>query len=1192
MKKSVYIFVAVLVFSAAFCSAATPPDMVVTIHFQDKNLAYTQLKPLHLVFEDVQKDLARALVKPGQLDKIQAMGYDVDVLYSDSRIRAEERRQALKNRDWYKTYAEMVTELQQIATDYPDITRLHNIGQTVQNRDIYVLEITDNPDVDEPDEAEVRIIGNIHGDEFMSMELMRKLIELLTGSYGSDPDITNLVDNREIWIQPSVNPDGHEAGTRYNAHGVDMNRNHGYMWNYGGSGPFTEPELQHLREYSLERNFSMSLTFHGEAEYFNYCWNFTGENAFDKTYLNALGQQYTSWNGYTNIEGWDWYQTNGDTNDWSYGCRGDFDVTIETPGYSGSSITQDWNDNKDAMLYIIEQSAYGISGVVTDAVTRAPLEALVTVAQHPIMVYTDPVAGDYHRPLQSGTYDITVWANGYAPVTISGIHVNANQTTVQDVALTPNYEHYAMHVCWNIIDDYYETNSASWHEGWPHLALGPPDNVPGSLGKSCTLALDMGAGFEVQDIPGTDFIVYEADVGDGDEGFSIYGSSNGFLGPWTRIGTGTGTTEFDLSGTGLDSARYFKIVDDGDGSYGGSYPGFDLDAIGTVEVVEGCGIISLDAMQYTCDNQTVTITVVDSDLNTDPGQVETVAVNIDSDSNPAGEIVTLTEVNADSDQFTGSILLSETQSGGGYLLVDYGDTITASYDDADCEGSPRTVSDTAFANCADPILTFYAVSVDDSSGDQDGMVDPGETVTLPVTIRNIGTEGATNVHAQITSNHPEYITIEDGDADFPDIAPDETGESLSPHFRITASAATPDETVITFTLTAFSDDSENTSTFQLEVTTSTFTARYIWNMDTDPGWAAQPQWEWGVPQGIDGDPTSGYTGSNVYGYNLAGDYPDNMSEKYLTTNAINCANLVDVEVRFMRWLGVESSSYDHASFEVSNNGTNWHTIWEHTGGTLTDTDWIQQTFDISAYADEQPTVYLRWTMGETDSSVTYFGWNIDDVEIWASSSGPVPTNTPAPPTSTPTVSPPTFTPTPIPPTGTPTCTPTATPTITPSPTATPTMTPTATSTPVPPTDTPTATPTDTPTVMPTNTPTPTPTIGEYNYDLQLNQTEYHGGDHFLLDVQIANPDAAIHAFEYIILDVYQNYYFWPGWTQDIDSKEVTIPAGSTDTENILDFEWPENTGSAQGIRFWGALVGYTDGQLIGNYDMVEFDYAD
>ena len=146
----------------------------------------------------------------------------------------------------------------------------------------------------------------------------------------------------------------------------------------------------------------MSLSFHGEASYFNYPWNFTGYNAWDKAQFVALGNVYTASNGYAVVEGFDWYQTNGDTDDWSYGCRGNFDITIETPHSSESYITTDWNDNRDEILYIIAQAGYGLSGVVSDASTGTPLEALVTVTQHPIMVYTDPVAGDSHRPLRPG----------------------------------------------------------------------------------------------------------------------------------------------------------------------------------------------------------------------------------------------------------------------------------------------------------------------------------------------------------------------------------------------------------------------------------------------------------------------------------------------------------------------------------------------------------------------------------------------------------------------------------------------------------------------------------------------------------------------------------------------------------------------------------------------------------------------
>ena len=165
---------------------------------------------------------------------------------------------------------------------------------------------------------------------------------------------------------------------------------------------------------------------------------------------------------------------------------------------------------------------------------------------------------------------------------------------------------------------------------------------------------------------------------------------------------------------------------------------------------------------------------------------------------------------------------------------------------------------------------------------------------------------------------------------------------------------------------------------------------YSANMDSDPGWtfdagSAPYLWEWGTPTGSGSqnlDPTSGYTGSNVVGYNLNGDYPNSLSlTQYATTPVINTSGFENVTLSFYRWLGVESASYDHATIEVSNDGTTWTTIWDHTGNSITDFSWNLQTYDISAVADNQSTVYVRWGMGPTDRSVTYPGWNIDDVVI-------------------------------------------------------------------------------------------------------------------------------------------------------------------------------------------------------------------
>jgi len=152
------------------------------------------------------------------------------------------------------------------------------------------------------------------------------------------------------------------------------------------------------------------------------------------------------------------------------------------------------------------------------------------------------------------------------------------------------------------------------------------------------------------------------------------------------------------------------------------------------------------------------------------------------------------------------------------------------------------------------------------------------------------------------------------------------------------------------------------------------------NMDTDPGWTTEGQWAFGVPQGIDGDPTAGATGANVYGYNLAGDYTDNMPQFALTTGAIDASAATQVTLEFQRWLGVESSTYDQASIEAF-NGTAWQQIWDHTDGSFTDGSWLAQSFDVSAQGDSNAAFQLRWIMGTTDGSVTYPGWNVDDVVI-------------------------------------------------------------------------------------------------------------------------------------------------------------------------------------------------------------------
>jgi hypothetical protein len=159
------------------------------------------------------------------------------------------------------------------------------------------------------------------------------------------------------------------------------------------------------------------------------------------------------------------------------------------------------------------------------------------------------------------------------------------------------------------------------------------------------------------------------------------------------------------------------------------------------------------------------------------------------------------------------------------------------------------------------------------------------------------------------------------------------------------------------------------------------------DFETDKGWTPSGSWARGTPTGGGGqygnpDPNSAHGGTSVFGYNLGGDYENSMSETHLTSQPFSCAGMSGVHLKFWRWLGVEQPTYDHAYIRVSTDGTNWTTVWENTAG-VEDDAWMLVDYDISAVADGQSKVYIRFTMGSTDGSWQYCGWNIDDLEVSA-----------------------------------------------------------------------------------------------------------------------------------------------------------------------------------------------------------------
>lgn len=261
-----------------------------------------------------------------------------------------------------------------------------------------------------------------------------------------------------------------------------------------------------------------------------------------------------------------------------------------------------------------------------------------------------------------------------------------------------------------------------------------------------------------------------------------------------------------------------------------------------------------------------------------------------------------------------------------------------------------------------------------AGGDAGGPFSPSSIV---YTIENVG-DTAINYTVSKTKN---WVTLSTTSGSLAAHATRNITVSINSNANALANGTYTDTIQITNTT-----DHQGDTTRTVTLSVGAPSAQYTWNMNSNPGWSTQGLWAWGTPTGSGGehgnaDPTSGHTGSNVYGYNLSGDYENNLTEKALTTGAIDCSELSEVTLKFWRWLGVEQPSYDHAYVEVSNNGTSWTTVWENTAG-VEDGTWSQQSYDISAVADGQATVYIRWIMGTSDGSWVYCGWNIDDVEIW------------------------------------------------------------------------------------------------------------------------------------------------------------------------------------------------------------------
>jgi hypothetical protein len=358
----------------------------------------------------------------------------------------------------WPTFEQYVTRMQLLESTHPNIVDLIQIGTSVEGRGLYCMEISDNPGIN-ANEPEFKYTANHHGDETTGIEMTMRFAELLANSYGTNPAITDMIDKMEIWLCPIYNPDGYVHGSRYNAHGVDLNRDFPDRFTDPVDNPANrEPETQAFMNFGYAHHFVMGANFHGGAQVLNYPWDavvFPDHPIIpayppDDALFFSFGYGYSSRNpdlltgGFKNglTRGWEWYQIWGGMQDWAYYYHSEHHVTIEisnNPLPPFNQMDTYWNHNRDAMLWWVQRAWTGLSGQVLDARNNAPLDATLRLVDRaiPNTILTDPEVGDYHRVISAGNYNLEASASGYITQTAS-VTVYSDTLTTRDFYLCPD----------------------------------------------------------------------------------------------------------------------------------------------------------------------------------------------------------------------------------------------------------------------------------------------------------------------------------------------------------------------------------------------------------------------------------------------------------------------------------------------------------------------------------------------------------------------------------------------------------------------------------------------------------------------------------------------------------------------------------------------------------------------------------
>ncbi|WP_455391416.1 M14 family zinc carboxypeptidase [[Eubacterium] cellulosolvens] len=404
----------------------------------------------------------------------------------------------------YHNLTEVEIKLHRIAQNYPAIAKLYDLGklypwpngtpkQTVQNRSVYALKLSDNPGINESTEPDILYVSLHHAREWITVEVILYVLDYFLNNYQTNTTLGNIINTTELWFVPVMNPDGFHYSQygrddinntnsnqwRKNCNetngnpgfqdndwargdGVDLNRNYGYQWGYDnmgssgnpndvtyrGSAPFSEVETQLIRDFSLDMKFKLAISYHSYSQLILFPWSYDDFDTPHDALFNEIAKNMAQYNNYRygNPKDGVIYNCNGEALDWLYHNLTCLAFTFELGTVfipSPSLIPSICQKNLEPSILIakLADDPYkifksGISGHVTNSqgMPLAGVNISTTYATDNLSCVTN-ATGHYQLRHPPGTFGLHAEKDGYWLRSLNDVLVQVDKYTTKDFTM-------------------------------------------------------------------------------------------------------------------------------------------------------------------------------------------------------------------------------------------------------------------------------------------------------------------------------------------------------------------------------------------------------------------------------------------------------------------------------------------------------------------------------------------------------------------------------------------------------------------------------------------------------------------------------------------------------------------------------------------------------------------------------------